>query len=357
MVAPPYLRDSLIEFRMSPKIRTKEEIIPPGRIHRDAIEISTQYNTELIRVSTTNRNLDLNYGIATPAPTAGAIGKQEDLATEILEQTEWADKPNKVLGLIPRFLEGETKRAVGFSLKFVLCRVGSKHQQIRDKATMAVLWGKRVKQTENQENAPNVFGEQITGIKDKRGKLLEFFRAGHGFPPQSENQPSEQAIGLLVKLQGRKSAESPQLSRVANYAEGRCIKVEHARIKAAPFLMEDGTMSLTAVNRYFLLPAESFCQEIRVLMHGYSVASTNDDPGNEWATYEAATSHLATVENVYRANSEVAHRMRSQVMEAEAAARAALAKLSQNRPELNLSEIIEISARRRDIWPLASEFA
>ena len=72
-----------------------------------------------------------------------------------------------------------TKRTVDFSLKFSICRVRSKHQQIRDKATMAVLRKECVKHAENQENAPNVFGEQITGVKDKMAKLLEFFRARH----------------------------------------------------------------------------------------------------------------------------------------------------------------------------------
>ena len=93
MVVPPYPRDSLIEIRMRPKIRTEEGIIPPGWIHRDAIEISKKYNAGLIIVSTTNRNLDPNYGITTPALIACPIDKQDDIVTEILEQTEWANKP------------------------------------------------------------------------------------------------------------------------------------------------------------------------------------------------------------------------------------------------------------------------
>ena len=93
-----------------------------------------------------------------------------------------------------------------------------------------------------------------------------------------------------------------------------------------------------------------------VLMRGYAIASTNDAPGKEWVSYEAAMSHLATVENMPRANSKISHRMPEQVMEAGAAVRTEWATLAQNRPELNLSTIIENVAHRHAIWPLSSEF-
>ena len=170
------------------------------------------------------------------------------------------------------------------------------------------------------------------------------------------NQPSEQTLGLLIKLHEKRCVESFPLSRVANYAEGRDIKVEPARIKGTPLFMENGTISLTAKNRDFTLSAESFCHAVRVLMHGYSFVSMEDEPGNEWVSYEAAMSHVATVENISRANSKIFHRMQSQIMEADAAVRTEWAKLSQNRTELHLTNIIGIVAHRHAIWPLASEF-
>ena len=91
-------------------------------------------------------------------------------------------------------------------------------------------------------------------------------------------------------------------------------------------------------------------------MHGYAIASMNDEPADEWVSYEAAMSHIATVENLARSNSKISHRTQAQVMEAEAAVRTEWTKLAQNIPELNLSNIIEIVAHRRAIWPLSSEF-
>ena len=120
--------------------------------------------------------------------------------------------------------------------------------------------------------------------------------------------------------------------------------------------MENGTISLTAKNRDYTLSAESFCHAVRVLLHGYTFVSMADAPGNEWVSYEAATSHIATVENISRANSKVSHRMHTQIVDSEAAVRTEWAKLGQNRPELNLTNIIEIVAQRHAIWPLASEF-
>ena len=78
--------------------------------------------------------------------------------------------------------------------------------------------------------------------------------------------------------------------------------------------------------------------------------------GNEWVSYEAAMSHLSTVENISRTNSKLSHRMRAQIMEAESSVRTEWTKLSQNRPDLNLTTIIEIVSQRHAIWPLTSEF-
>ena len=92
-------------------------------------------------------------------------------------------------------------------------------------------------------------------------------------------------------------------------------------------------------------------------MRGYAIVSTNDDAGEEWVSVENALSHVSAVENPPRANSKIPHRMHAQVMDAEAAVCIALAKLSQNRPGLNLSDIIEIVAHRHSTGPLASAFA
>ena len=56
------------------------------------------------------------------------------------------------------------------------------------------------------------------------------------------------------------------------------------------------------------------------------------------------------------ANSEISHRLHTQVMEAESSVRAEWAKLSQNRPGVNLSNMMEIVAHRHAICLLASEF-
>ena len=91
-------------------------------------------------------------------------------------------------------------------------------------------------------------------------------------------------------------------------------------------------------------------------MRRYSVSSMGEDAGNEWASYEASISSISVVWNVFRPNSEISHRTHAQVMEADAAVRTEWAKLSQNRPELNLTAIIEIVARRHSIFPLPCEF-
>ena len=103
-----------------------------------------------------------------------------------------------------------------------------------------------------------VFGEQVHVVKDKRARLLEIFRTRHGFFLPIANQPSEQTLGLLIKLQETRCVEFFPLSRVTNYAEGRGIKVEPAKIKGIAFLMEKETISLTAKNRDFLVSAVAF---------------------------------------------------------------------------------------------------
>ena len=175
-------------------------------------------------------------------------------------------------------------------------------------------------------------------------------------PPPLENQPSESTLSYLVKLHEKRSAEFFPLSRVTNFADGRDIKIEPTKIKGAPFMLDNGAISLTAKNRDFLSSAESFCRAIRVLMHGYALVSMSDEKGNGWVSLENALAHISIVGNFPRANSKISHRMHAQVMDAESAVRTEWTKLAQNRPELNLSNIIEIVAQRHAIWPLASEF-
>ena len=77
----------------------------------------------------------IQYGITPPALAAGAIRKQEAVFPEVLDRAERISK--------------------------------SKNGQVRDKADLAVIWKECAKQSENEENQTNVFGEQVNGVKDK----------------------------------------------------------------------------------------------------------------------------------------------------------------------------------------------
>ena len=89
----------------------------------------------------------------------------------------------------------------------------------------------------SSQSESTMFGENETGIKDKRSKLLGIFRQRHGFIPPLENQPSESTLSHLVKLHEKRSAEFFPLSRVTNFADGRDIKIEPTKIKGTPLCL------------------------------------------------------------------------------------------------------------------------
>ena len=199
-----------------------------------------------------------------------------------------------------------------------------------------------------------VTGDLLSDTGDKRTKLLEIFQERHKFLPPLEDQPSETMLAHLVKIHKKKSTEFFPLSRVANFSEGRDIRVEPAKIRGTPFFLE--TQSAPAKkNTDFLLSAESFCHAVRVLMHGYTLVSMLDPPGEEWCSMGAAQRHIATVEGYSRANSRVSHRMHTQIMEAEMATRLEWTKLGQTNPGVSSTAIIDTLAQRHAIWPLNSE--
>ena len=195
-----------------------------------------------------------------------------------------------------------------------------------------------------------------TGLKGKRARFLEVFRNRYGFLPSLENQPSESCLGLLMKMHANRSTEFFPLSRVANFADGRDLKIEPQKIKGTPFLMEATALGLTKKNNEFLQSTESFCHAVRVLMHGYAIVSMADPAGQEWCSLEAALRHVSTVESFSRANSKVAGALHHRVMEAEAAVRSEWAKLGQAQPGISLTAIIDVVSQRHAIWPLLSEF-
>jgi len=80
------------------------------------------------------------------------------------------------------------------------------------------------------------------------------------------------------------------------------------------------------------------------------------DAGNDLVSYKSSIPRIATVGNVSRSNSEISGRWRARVTDCDAAVCAEWAKLSKNRPGLNLPAIIGIASHRHAIWPLGSEF-
>ena len=120
--------------------------------------------------------------------------------------------------------------------------------------------------------------------------------------------------------------------------------------------MEDYGLSINK-NNEFLSSAEAFTHAVRVLMHGYAIASMADPPGREWCGLEAALRHVSVVGNMSRANSKSTAMMRGRIMEADAAVRMEWVKLGQLQPDISLSAIIDVVAQRHSIWPLMSEFA
>ena len=60
---------------------------------------------------------------------------------------------------------------------------------------------------EIRENRDDVTTNGETGLKGKRSKLLDVFRARYGFLPSLDNQPSEACLGLLAKMHANRPTE------------------------------------------------------------------------------------------------------------------------------------------------------
>ena len=92
-------------------------------------------------------------------------------------------------------------------------------------------------------------------------------------------------------------------------------------------------------------------------MQCYALVSMVDEVGNEWVYIGNPLDRVSAVQNFPWAKSGIPHRAHSHVMDSDAEVLEERAELSQNRPDLNVSNIMEIVARRHVIWPLAGEAA
>ena len=120
--------------------------------------------------------------------------------------------------------------------------------------------------------------------------------------------------------------------------------------------MEASAFMVSKKITNFYFHRDRFCHSVRVLMHGYALASMLDPVGQEWCGLEAALSHISTVENLSRMNSKTGGNMHPRIVEAEGAVRSEWTKLGQAQPQISLSAIIDVISQRHAIWPLLSEF-
>ena len=82
------------------------------------------------------------------------------------------------------------------------------NERIRLRSILAQLWGlRRDSNTDETDESMTSTGE--SGLKGKSAKLLGTFREIRGFLPSLANHASEATLGLLIKLRGNKSTESP----------------------------------------------------------------------------------------------------------------------------------------------------
>ena len=157
---------------------------------------------------------------------------------------------------------------------------------------------------------------EISSASDKRANLIRAFYNRYSYRLDLVNQPSEQTLGILLKLHQRKSAEFVPLSKVSNCFDNRDVRIEPARIKGTPLLIDAQGQSVKAKTT-FNLPPGSFAHCVRVLMLGYVLVSANDDPENQRCTLEAAMSHIDIVEHYSRLDSVTGRNLHQRIMQIE----------------------------------------
>ena len=91
-------------------------------------------------------------------------------------------------------------------------------------------------------------------------------------------------------------------------------------------------------------------------MMGYALVSAKGPEGAEWRNLDAASIHIAAVEQHSRRNSTHAHALRGKILDSEMAIWTEWSRIALSDPTLALTDIIILASQRRGIWPLASDF-
>ena len=144
---------------------------------------------------------------------------------------------------------------------------------------------------------------------------------------------------------------------MTNAIDGRNTGTEPIRLsKASPVLIDTNLLQIGKRSSDFNSSPESFVRAVRVLMWGYALVSASDPAGTEWCNLDAATVHIAAVEQHSRRNSTHAHVLRNKILDSEMAIRLEWSRIALSEPQLALTDIIILLSQRHGIWPLASDF-
>ena len=251
---------------------------------------------------------------------ATAFTSEDQLISDLLENSGWKEQP--------------------LTTKF------------KERSSMIRLW----RDTQSMQKGENTDDPKFGPTKYSKSELLAKFNTRYNVPLSLENQPSEATLTLIAKLHARRSCDFVPLSKITNAADNRDLNLEPTRIRGAPFSI---AQNLTAPrkNTSFLSSSDAFIHAVKILMNTYALVSVVDpDVGNCWCSLAASQLHIGTVENFLRANALAGHNFLQRIADSELNVRTERMRLSQNHPNMNLSEVITTVAQNRSLWPLVSEF-
>ena len=175
-----------------------------------------------------------------------------------------------------------------------------------------------------------------------------------------ENQPSDLTMACVTKLRARRTCDFVSLDKVSNAAEVRNAGLGPTRLRDTPFTIDpqflpDNRQKGNKKTDRTQSPG-SCSHAVRTMVLKYALVSAADEVGQVWRARDAANSHLAAVESMYRLNSRANHAPRGLTVGSELFIRLEWVEMHQTQPPLSLGGIITLVAPRRSVRPLRSEF-